>query len=238
MHIFFRDAHFSYNGEVNNITHNSLNTHSWSALWARHVDGLVHHIQPFIFWRDDLEHCCGSDCFSVCYAARWDWQENSTRQDINLPCWCLRWSDQESHLQHLQIHQIQGRVPGESYFCLLYYFPQIKHWIINQWIISLLQDYNIVPCFEERNLTHILIKMSWDMAMDFQAVHELQRYARNALKSTMKITALRVQNIEVGSTCLQSTLTYLVFSSSWRVLRAGMTWCSLSQMFPQWRVLV
>ena len=50
--------------------------------------------------------------------------------------------------------------------------------------------------------------------MDFQAVHELQRYARNALKSTMKITALRVQNIEVDSTCLQSTLTYLVFSSS------------------------
>ena len=59
------------------------------------------------------------------------------------------------------------------------------------------QDYNIVPCFEENHLMHVLIKMSWNMAMDFNAVHELQRFARTSLKSTMKITALRVQNVEV-----------------------------------------
>ena len=44
---------------------------------------------------------------------------------------------------------------------------------------------------------HVLVKMSWNMAMDFQAVEELQRYARSALKTTMEITALRVQDIEV-----------------------------------------
>ena len=44
---------------------------------------------------------------------------------------------------------------------------------------------------------HVLVKMSWNMAMDFQAVNELQRYARSALKTTMEITALRVQDIEV-----------------------------------------
>ena len=44
---------------------------------------------------------------------------------------------------------------------------------------------------------HVLVKMSWNMAMDFQAVEELQRYARTALKTTMEITALRVQDIEV-----------------------------------------
>ena len=59
------------------------------------------------------------------------------------------------------------------------------------------QDYNILPCFEENHQMHIVVKMSWNMAMDFMAVHELQRFARTALKSTMEITPLRVQNIEV-----------------------------------------
>lgn len=58
------------------------------------------------------------------------------------------------------------------------------------------QDYNILPCFEENHQMHIVVKMSWNMAMDFMAVHELQRFARTALKSTMEITPLRVQNIE------------------------------------------
>ena len=54
-----------------------------------------------------------------------------------------------------------------------------------------------MPCFAATDLMHVLVKMSWNMAMDFQAVEELQRYARNALKTTMEITALRVQDIEV-----------------------------------------
>lgn len=59
------------------------------------------------------------------------------------------------------------------------------------------QDYNIMPCFADTDLMHVLVKMSWNMAMDFQAVEELQRYARTALKTTMEITALRVQDIEL-----------------------------------------
>ena len=59
------------------------------------------------------------------------------------------------------------------------------------------QDYNIIPCFEENHLMYVLVKMSWNMAMDFAAIHELQRYARTALRKTMEITPLRVQNIEV-----------------------------------------
>ena len=59
------------------------------------------------------------------------------------------------------------------------------------------QDYNILPCFEETKLMHVLIKMSWNMAMDFAAIHELQRFARTALKNTMEITPLRIQNVEV-----------------------------------------
>ena len=54
-----------------------------------------------------------------------------------------------------------------------------------------------MPCFADTELMHVLVKMSWNMAMDFQAVEELQRYARSALKTTMEITALRVQDIEV-----------------------------------------
>ena len=54
-----------------------------------------------------------------------------------------------------------------------------------------------MPCFATTELMHVLVKMSWNMAMDFQAVEELQRYARSALKTTMEITALRVQDIEV-----------------------------------------
>ena len=60
------------------------------------------------------------------------------------------------------------------------------------------QDYNIIPCFEENHLMYVLVKMSWNMAMDFAAIHELQRYARTALRKTMEITPLRVQNIEVS----------------------------------------
>ena len=56
-----------------------------------------------------------------------------------------------------------------------------------------------MPCFADTELMHVLVKMSWNMAMDFQAVEELQRYARTALKTTMEITALRVQDIEVFS---------------------------------------
>ena len=56
-----------------------------------------------------------------------------------------------------------------------------------------------MPCFADTELMHVLVKMSWNMAMDFQAVEELQRYARSALKTTMEITALRVQDIEVIS---------------------------------------
>ena len=56
-----------------------------------------------------------------------------------------------------------------------------------------------MPCFADTELMHVLVKMSWNMAMDFNAVEELQRYARTALKTTMEITALRVQDIEVIS---------------------------------------
>ena len=59
------------------------------------------------------------------------------------------------------------------------------------------QDYNIIPCFEETHLLHIMIKMSWSMDMDLEANEELQRYARYSVRTTAKITALRVQNIEV-----------------------------------------
>ena len=59
------------------------------------------------------------------------------------------------------------------------------------------QDYNIIPCFEETHLLHLLIKMGWEMDMDLAAIAELQRYARHSVRTTAKITALRVQNIEV-----------------------------------------
>ena len=73
------------------------------------------------------------------------------------------------------------------------------------------QDYNIIPCFEETQLMHVLIKMSWNMAMDFQAVEELQRYARSALKTTMEITALRVQDIEVIQKKYFASFPHLLF---------------------------
>ena len=55
------------------------------------------------------------------------------------------------------------------------------------------QDYNIIPCFEETHLLHIMIKMSWSMDMDLEANEELQRYARYSVRTTAKITALRVE---------------------------------------------
>ena len=68
-----------------------------------------------------------------------------------------------------------------------------------------------MPCFADTELMHILVKMSWNMAMDFQAVEELQRYARTALKTTMEITALRVQDIEVFSNNYFARFPYLKF---------------------------
>ena len=62
------------------------------------------------------------------------------------------------------------------------------------------QDYNIIPCFEETHLLHLLIKMDWQMDMDLQAIAELQRYARYSIRKTAEITSLRVQNIEVSPT--------------------------------------
>ena len=59
------------------------------------------------------------------------------------------------------------------------------------------QDYNIIPCFEETHLLHVMITMDWRMDMDLEANEELQRYARSSIRKTAKITALRVQNIEV-----------------------------------------
>ena len=59
------------------------------------------------------------------------------------------------------------------------------------------QDYNIIPCFEETHLLHLLIKMDWRMDMDLMAIAELQRFARYSVRTTAKITSLRVQNIEV-----------------------------------------
>ncbi len=68
-----------------------------------------------------------------------------------------------------------------------------------------------MPCFADTELMHVLVKMSWNMAMDFQAVEELQRYARNALKTTMEITALRVQDIEVVSNNFFARFPHLKF---------------------------
>ena len=61
---------------------------------------------------------------------------------------------------------------------------------------------------------HVLVKMSWNMAMDFQAVEELQRYARTALKTTMEITALRVQDIEVIIRNMLANFSQLILHSS------------------------
>ena len=68
------------------------------------------------------------------------------------------------------------------------------------------QDYNIIPCFEETHLLHLLIKMDWQMDMDLQAIAELQRYARYSVRTTAKITSLRVQNIEVIPPSLSPSL--------------------------------
>ena len=51
--------------------------------------------------------------------------------------------------------------------------------------------------FMEFNLLHLLIKMDWQMDMDLAAIAELQRFARYSVRTTAKITSLRVQNIEV-----------------------------------------
>ena len=61
---------------------------------------------------------------------------------------------------------------------------------------------------------HVLVKMSWNMAMDFQAVEELQRYARTALKTTMEITALRVQDIEVIIRIILANFSHYILYSS------------------------
>ena len=50
--------------------------------------------------------------------------------------------------------------------------------------------------------------------MDFQAVEELQRYARTALKTTMEITALRVQDIEVIFRIILVNFSHFILSSS------------------------
>ena len=72
------------------------------------------------------------------------------------------------------------------------------------------QDYNIIPCFEETHLLHLLIKMDWQMDMDLQAIAELQRYARYSVRTTAKITSLRVQNIEVIPPSLPPSLPSLL----------------------------
>ena len=71
-----------------------------------------------------------------------------------------------------------------------------------------------MPCFADTELMHVLVKMSWNMAMDFQAVEELQRYARTALKTTMEITALRVQDIEVIIRNMLANFSQLILHSS------------------------
>ena len=72
-----------------------------------------------------------------------------------------------------------------------------------------------MPCFADTELMHVLVKMSWNMAMDFQAVEELQRYARTALKTTMEITALRVQDIEVFSNNYFARYPYIKFFTAY-----------------------
>ena len=85
------------------------------------------------------------------------------------------------------------------------------------------QDYNIIPCFEETHLLHIMIKMSWSMDMDLEANEELQRYARYSVRTTAKITALRVQNIEVRFSRESLVTCQYLFSCSPSQTRASST---------------
>ena len=174
MRIFFTDQKFAYNGIVSftSSLHNSF-----TALFQHQERGIwMDYFATEIYFNGTVDESRKYDIVAALTSSQYLVQEDGAGGRL-IPAQIVRYPANE-------YNSPEGRVTFN-----IFRFTKSR---------GEFQDYNILPCFEENHQMHIVVKMSWNMAMDFMAVHELQRFARTALKSTMEITPLRVQNIEVG----------------------------------------